>query len=169
MASRILDLDTSWRWMVCFTRPDRFIPGGRAAGVHWIGAWADLRTGLNDLEIETFCPYLPSSPQLVAIPTALFRFQHIQDHFQSTYPAYFENDIGRIITERSTGVVGASASCSVGPGFKSQPWVFTLLSFLRFFSAPIVECWGSALERRWPFSSTPFSLSYKFMVRNPWF
>jgi hypothetical protein len=32
------------------SRPGRFTPGERAAGIHWIGGWVDPRAGLNDME-----------------------------------------------------------------------------------------------------------------------
>jgi len=38
IAPRILDLGTSWRWVVSFT-PDRFTLKKRAPGTHWIGGW----------------------------------------------------------------------------------------------------------------------------------
>jgi hypothetical protein len=36
------------------SRPDRFTPGERAPGTHWIGGWVDLRAGLYDLEKRKF-------------------------------------------------------------------------------------------------------------------
>jgi hypothetical protein len=36
------------------SRPDRYTPGERAAGTHWIGGWADLRAGQDDLEKRKF-------------------------------------------------------------------------------------------------------------------
>jgi hypothetical protein len=30
--------------------PDRFTPGDRATGTHWIGGWVDPRAGMVDLE-----------------------------------------------------------------------------------------------------------------------
>jgi hypothetical protein len=35
-------------WSV--SRPDRFTPGERAPGIHWIGGWVDPRAGLDDVE-----------------------------------------------------------------------------------------------------------------------
>jgi hypothetical protein len=35
-------------WSV--SRPDRFTPGERATGTHWIGDWVDPRAGLDDVE-----------------------------------------------------------------------------------------------------------------------
>jgi hypothetical protein len=32
------------------SRSDRFTPGKRALGTHWIGEWVDRETGLDDLE-----------------------------------------------------------------------------------------------------------------------
>jgi hypothetical protein len=29
------------------SRPGRFAPGGRTAGIHWIGGWVNPRTGLD--------------------------------------------------------------------------------------------------------------------------
>jgi hypothetical protein len=36
------------------SRPDRFTPGERAPGTHWIGSWVDLRAGLDDVENRKF-------------------------------------------------------------------------------------------------------------------
>jgi hypothetical protein len=36
------------------SRPDRFTPGERAPGTHWIGGWVDSRAGLDDLEKKKF-------------------------------------------------------------------------------------------------------------------
>jgi hypothetical protein len=36
------------------SRPDRFTPGKRAAGTHWLRGWVDPRAGLNDLEKRKF-------------------------------------------------------------------------------------------------------------------
>jgi hypothetical protein len=30
--------------------PDRFDPQGKPSGIHWIGGWVGLRTGLDDVE-----------------------------------------------------------------------------------------------------------------------
>jgi hypothetical protein len=35
-------------------RPDRFTPGERAPGTHWLGGWVDPRTGLDDVEKRKF-------------------------------------------------------------------------------------------------------------------
>jgi hypothetical protein len=35
-------------------RPDRFTPGERAPGIHWIGGWVDPRAGLDDVEKGKF-------------------------------------------------------------------------------------------------------------------
>jgi hypothetical protein len=32
------------------SRPDRFTPGGRAPGTHWIGGWVDPRDVENNIE-----------------------------------------------------------------------------------------------------------------------
>jgi hypothetical protein len=34
--------------------PDRFTPGERAPGTHWIGGWVGTRNGLNDMEKRKF-------------------------------------------------------------------------------------------------------------------
>jgi hypothetical protein len=36
------------------SRPGRFTPGERAPGTHWIGGWAGLRAGVDDLEKRKF-------------------------------------------------------------------------------------------------------------------
>jgi hypothetical protein len=36
------------------SRPDRFTPGGKVPGTHWIGDWVSLRTGLNYVEKRKF-------------------------------------------------------------------------------------------------------------------
>jgi hypothetical protein len=64
------------------SRPGRFTPRERAPVTHWIGGWMGLRDSPDDVEKRTFL-YLTrtrtptprsSSPQPVAIPTALSRF-----------------------------------------------------------------------------------------------
>jgi hypothetical protein len=37
-----------------FNYRGRFTPGERPPGTHWIGGWADLRAGLDDLEKRKF-------------------------------------------------------------------------------------------------------------------
>jgi hypothetical protein len=32
------------------SRPDRFTPGERAPGTHWIGSWVGPRAGLDEME-----------------------------------------------------------------------------------------------------------------------
>jgi hypothetical protein len=46
IASRILDLDTRWRWVASFT-PRPFYPPGNSPCTHRIGCWADPRVGLD--------------------------------------------------------------------------------------------------------------------------
>jgi hypothetical protein len=36
------------------SRPGRFTPGERASGIHWIGGWVALRTGLDDVKKRKF-------------------------------------------------------------------------------------------------------------------
>jgi hypothetical protein len=36
------------------SRPGRFTPWERTPGIHWIGGWVHLRSGLDDLEEEKF-------------------------------------------------------------------------------------------------------------------
>jgi hypothetical protein len=36
------------------SRPDRFTPGERAPGTHWIGGWVNPRPGLDDVEKRKF-------------------------------------------------------------------------------------------------------------------
>jgi hypothetical protein len=38
------------------SRPNRFTPGERAPGIHWIGGWVDPRAGLDDIEIPKMPP-----------------------------------------------------------------------------------------------------------------
>jgi hypothetical protein len=45
----ILDLCTSWRWMVSFT-PRPLSPRERVPLTHWIGGWVDPRADLEDVE-----------------------------------------------------------------------------------------------------------------------
>jgi hypothetical protein len=35
-------------------RPNRYTPGERAPGTHWIGDWVNPRTGLDDMEKRLF-------------------------------------------------------------------------------------------------------------------
>jgi hypothetical protein len=46
---RILDLDTSWRWVVSLTLRSRY-PQERASGTHLIGCWVSPRTSVDDVE-----------------------------------------------------------------------------------------------------------------------
>jgi hypothetical protein len=45
-AARILDLVTTWRWVVSFT-PRPLYTHGKLPGTHWIGDWVDPRAGLD--------------------------------------------------------------------------------------------------------------------------
>jgi hypothetical protein len=46
IAPRILELGTTWRWVVSFTpRPSH--PRERAPGTHWIGGWVGPRAVLD--------------------------------------------------------------------------------------------------------------------------
>jgi hypothetical protein len=36
------------------SRPDRFNPGEKAPGTHWIRGWVDPRAGLDDVEKRKF-------------------------------------------------------------------------------------------------------------------
>jgi hypothetical protein len=40
------------------SRPDRFTPGERAPGNHWIGGWVGPRAGLDDVEKRKFLTLL---------------------------------------------------------------------------------------------------------------
>jgi hypothetical protein len=56
------------------SRTNRFNPGVRATGTHWIGGWVGLRAGLDDVENRNILPLpafepRPSSSYPVAIPT----------------------------------------------------------------------------------------------------
>jgi hypothetical protein len=42
-------------------RSDRFTPGERAPGTHWIGSWVDHRGSLDDVEKIKFEPYRDSN------------------------------------------------------------------------------------------------------------
>jgi hypothetical protein len=55
--SIFFDLGTSWgEWSA--SRPDRFTPGERAPGTHWIGDLVDPRAGLDDVEKRKFLTLL---------------------------------------------------------------------------------------------------------------
>jgi hypothetical protein len=76
----ILDLDTSWRWVVSFT-PRLLYPQGKSPpGTHWIGGWVGPRAGLDAVvwrKIPSPCrdsnpPDLPARRRVLyhwAIPT----------------------------------------------------------------------------------------------------
>jgi hypothetical protein len=36
------------------SRPDRYNPGRKAPGTHWIGGWVDLTVGLDDMKKRKF-------------------------------------------------------------------------------------------------------------------
>jgi hypothetical protein len=36
------------------SRPDRFTPGERTLGTHWIGGWVGLRVGVDEVEKRKF-------------------------------------------------------------------------------------------------------------------
>jgi hypothetical protein len=62
---RILDLATSWGWVVNFS-PLPLITGQRAPSIHWKGGWLGPGTGLDDVEKrKTLSP-----PGLNSEPTA---------------------------------------------------------------------------------------------------
>jgi hypothetical protein len=63
---RVLDLGTSWRWVVSFT-PRPLYRGERAPDTHWIGGWVDPRVGLDEIEKWKFLtlPGLELRPSLV--------------------------------------------------------------------------------------------------------
>jgi hypothetical protein len=46
IAQRILNLGTRWKW-VAASRPGRFAPGVRDAGIRSIGGWVSSRAGLD--------------------------------------------------------------------------------------------------------------------------
>jgi hypothetical protein len=52
---RILDIGTSWSWVVSFT-PWPLYPRERAPDAHWIGGWLGPRTGLDDVESRKVLP-----------------------------------------------------------------------------------------------------------------
>jgi hypothetical protein len=48
--SRLLELGTSWRWMVSFTLSKLHPLGKSPPGTHWIKGWVGPRAGLYDVE-----------------------------------------------------------------------------------------------------------------------
>jgi hypothetical protein len=50
---RILDIDISWSWVSSFT-PRPLYP--REKGIHWIGGWVNLRTGMDKVERRKILP-----------------------------------------------------------------------------------------------------------------
>jgi hypothetical protein len=40
------------------SRPDRFTPGERSPGTHWIGVWVDHSASLDDMEKRKFLTLL---------------------------------------------------------------------------------------------------------------
>jgi hypothetical protein len=65
--STILDLGTSWRWVVIFT-PRPLYPRRKTPPphTHSIEIWMGPRTGLDDMERRKSCPYRDSELQPVA-------------------------------------------------------------------------------------------------------
>jgi hypothetical protein len=61
-----LDLGISWSWSA--SRPDRFIPGEKAPGTHWIGGWVDPRAGLDDMEKRKFLTLPGLEPRVLYRP-----------------------------------------------------------------------------------------------------
>jgi hypothetical protein len=70
--STILDLGTSWRWVVSFT-PRPLYTRGKCTQYPWIGAWVGPRAGLDAVEQRKISWPRPSSPYPVTIPTELSR------------------------------------------------------------------------------------------------
>jgi hypothetical protein len=48
--------------------PDPFIPGERAPGTHWIGAWVGPRAGLDDMEKDQYGRKLNSLQNIIYTP-----------------------------------------------------------------------------------------------------
>jgi hypothetical protein len=65
------------------SRPDRFTPGERALGTHWIGGWVDPRAGLDDVEKKKFL----TLPELKLRP--LGRSARSQSLYRVTYPGSY--------------------------------------------------------------------------------
>jgi hypothetical protein len=58
---------------------DRFTPGERAPGTHWIGGWVDPRAGLDDVEKRKFLLVPGLEPQLLGRPArnlSLYRLRY---------------------------------------------------------------------------------------------
>jgi hypothetical protein len=79
-----LDLCASWRWVVSFTLLSLY-PQDIAPSNHWLGGWVSPRGGLGYGEVKILDPTetrtptaRSSSPQPVAIPTALPRLQIVR-------------------------------------------------------------------------------------------
>jgi hypothetical protein len=51
--STLLDLGTSWSWVVSFTALPLY-PGGKETSTHWIGGWVGPRAGLDDVKKKKF-------------------------------------------------------------------------------------------------------------------
>jgi hypothetical protein len=59
----ILDLGTTWGWVVSVMPQPRFIPGERTPGTHWIGGWVGPRAGLDTGgRRKILCPCRGSNP-----------------------------------------------------------------------------------------------------------
>jgi hypothetical protein len=102
----VLDLDTSWRWVVSFTpRP----------GTHWMGGWVDPRAGLDDVEKRKFWTLLRLELRLLGCPA------HSQSLYQVCYPSSWTSHsiylILQLVTEMSQYTNDADWKLAVVPFF----------------------------------------------------
>jgi hypothetical protein len=74
---RILDLGTSWSWVISFTsRP--LYPGERVPGNHRTGGWVGSWTGLDDEEKRKPCSYWDSNSDHSAAQPVSSRFTDLK-------------------------------------------------------------------------------------------
>jgi hypothetical protein len=78
---RILDLGTSWRWVVSFT-PRPLYLRRKSPGTHWVGGWVGPGTGLDGVERRKILPL----PGLELRP--LGRLARGQLLYRLRYPGY---------------------------------------------------------------------------------
>jgi hypothetical protein len=76
------------------SRPGRFTPGGRVPGTHWIGGWADPRTGLDAAEKKKWYLAGVSNRKIILMITIILTYLHAYSapRGQLNTPADYNNN-----------------------------------------------------------------------------
>jgi hypothetical protein len=83
MGKRILDFDTSWRWVVSF------MPWHLYPGIHWIGGWVGPRTSMNDVKRKKILPLLWLKLCLLSCPAHIILLISCIWNFSKLYSVFF--------------------------------------------------------------------------------